>query len=162
MKQDFTVLLVNTRLKLKELVMLLMKRDLLSKSLVHLDTFVMEPLEMLPFWLTQTNMVMVLEMKVILHLDISPPLPQLKLEQVAMKRLVQLELTVQQRERTVKTVSLETTVSEVLRSHVLQVFTVTPMQLKQMLLIIILKNNFSYPALRVTKEIQQELKLSKM
>jgi hypothetical protein len=79
-----------------------------------------------------------------------------------MKRLVQLELTVQQRERTVKTVSLETTVSEVLRSHVLQVFTVTPMQLKQMLLIIILKNNFSYPALRVTKEIQQELKLSKM
>jgi nucleosome binding factor SPN SPT16 subunit len=58
-KQDFTVLLVNTRLKLKELVMLLMKRDLLSKSLVHLDTFVMEPLEMLPFWLTQTNMVMV-------------------------------------------------------------------------------------------------------
>lgn len=142
--------------------MLLMKRDLLSKSLVHLDTFVMEPLEMLPFWLTQTNMVMVLEMKVILHLDISPPLPQLKLEQVAMKRLVQLELTVQQRERTVKTVSLETTVSEVLRSHVLQVFTVTPLQLKQMLLIIILKNNFSYPALRVTKEIQQELKLSKM
>jgi hypothetical protein len=31
-----------------------------------------------------------------------------------------------------------------------------------MLLIIILKNNFSYHALRVTKEIQQELKLSKM